>query len=358
MPLKMPVWSSILLKTGQVTCAHVGDDGDWERGMPKGYQVLTTGQYSLTKDIEVAHYAAATISFAAADTIADAANGLVTFLDGDTIVVKGSTGNDAVYTIASGGGAADHFHVAPNVINEAAGAYVSLYKRAAHSNEVVQDLRTGLMWSRYTSNAEKVGVASDGLLNWYAVATCFILHPVAADLSIVMPGNILRIVGGVLELPRYHVGDIIVCAGFASAVNLLPGYRVTSVVANGADLDITLWTCNNTLIAEVAAGVRSISLVCRSTFNYMAGANAIALSGYTDWRMPGHISLLSLADSEPPTGAPDVIAFPGWPTLARIWTSSTQADNAAYALATTFAQPIIGNILKTGTSPVSLLRGG
>jgi len=313
MPVKMPGWSSIPLKTGQVTVRHIGDAADYNRGMPKAYEILTTGQFSATSNLDVAHYAAATISFTAPDIIADSANGLVTFLNADTIVVKGSASNDGTYTIASGGAAADHFHVAPNVVNEGAARYVSMYKRAAHSNNCVLDKRTGIMWSRYNSSGDKVGPTSDGKLNWYDLAaTCFMLHPAAADLQIVMPGNILRIVGGAAEITRYHVGDIIVCAGFANAVNLLPGYRVTNVAVNGADLDITLWTCNQTLIAEAAAGVRSIKLICRSIYGYAAAANTIALAGYSDWIVPNAFCMGTLIDYEPPTGLPDAVAFPGF----------------------------------------------
>jgi hypothetical protein len=357
MPLKIPWWSSLLLKSGQTTCYHVGDDGDLEKGMPKGYEVLTAGQYAGTVNLDCACYAAATISFSAPDIIADSANGLVTFLTGDTIVIKGSAGNNVVYTIASGGGTADHFHVAPNVAVEAAGAYISVYKQTAHTNACVLDMRTGLMWSRTSSSAEKIGPASTGTLNWYDAATCFVLHPVAGDLAIVLP-NILRIVGGNAELPRYHVGNIIVCAGFATAVNLLPGYRILSVTVNGADLDIALWLGNNTLTAEAAAGLRSISLICRSAFGYAAAANAIALAGYTDWRLCGHFGMMSIMDNEAPNGLPDAAAFLGYANSNYTTATTNPANVAQQIYISSNSGCAVGAGAKTGNLLVQLVRAG
>lgn len=320
-----------IMKTRQLTCQHVGDDGDYEPGIPESFSIMTAGQFSGTTNVECPHYAAATISFTAPDTLADSANGLITFLSADTIVVHGSASNNGVYTINAGtGGTADHFHVTPNVLNEAAGAYISLTKRAAISNNVVIDNNTGLMWLRYTTGnpALKVGPTSNGYLNWYDTATCFTIHPAAADLQMMTTG--IKIVGGAAELPRYYAGMIIDPSGFANAVNNIPGYRVTAVAVNGADLDISLWTCKNTLIAEAAAGARDIRTVCRSIFGFCAGANAASLAGYTDWRIPNNLESLSISDSEGPTGWPNAVAFPSWVSLT--WTSLNWPGGTTQAL--------------------------
>ena len=42
-----------LLKTGQTTSYHAGDDGDLEYGVAHEYEVLTTGQYAGTTDITI-----------------------------------------------------------------------------------------------------------------------------------------------------------------------------------------------------------------------------------------------------------------------------------------------------------------
>ena len=343
-----------LLKTGQTTCYAVGDDGDREIGIAKGYTVRDAGHYAGTTNIDVAHYAAPTLSFVAPNTVNDAGAGLVTILAADTIVVKGSALNDGVYTVAVGG-VAGSFTTVGAVVNEGAGAYISLYKRAAHSNEAVDDLKTGKQWSRNTSTGERVGPASNGLLNWYDVATLFTLHPAAADVAMV--GNIIRIVGGAAELTSYHVGDLVGCAGFVNADNNLPGYYVESVTVNGANLDITIDPSNQTLVNEAAGGARSIGLVCRSIYNYAAGARLAALSNLTDWRVPNAFEQFSLqCDGVPPI---DAVAFPGYPVGSNVWASTRYrllpAVNAMY---THFQSGNIMNTPKTNNALVLLVRLG
>lgn len=346
-----------LLKTRQVTAYVVGDDGDYEKGLTRSYTVMSTGQFSGTTNIDVPHYAAATLTFAAADdSITDAAAGLVTFLSADTIVIHGSTDNDGVYTIAAGtGGVAGHFHVNEPLVDEAAGAYVTMCKRSAPSNNCVIDNVTGLMWRRATTNTEKVGAASNGFLVNYDAAACFILHPLAADLQMMTTG--IKIVGGAAELPRYFAGQALVCTGFANAVNNLPGYRVTSVAVNGADLDILLWTGNNTLIAEAAGGNRSISVVCRSIFSYCTSMNVMSLGGYNDWRIPNMYELASIADYETPTSVPDAVAFPVWPVGVFVWTSTVFTGAVTSAMQVNFNNGVIGNGVRTTAYAAAFVRG-
>ena len=350
-------YTSLLLETGQTTCYSVFDDGDVEAGVAKAYTPLVAGAYAGNSNIEVAHYAAATISFTlAGSVVADAANGLVTFLAGDTVVIKGSTLNDGVYTVAVGANPAQ-FTTVQALVNELAGAVVSLYKRTAHSNNAVDDDETGLQWSRNTSTGELIGPTSNGLLNWYDVATVFALHGAAADLSIVMPGNILRIVGGAGEVNAYHVGDLLDCAGFANAVNNFPGYYVESVTVNALDLDIVLDPSNQTLIAEAAGGARSIGLVCRSIFNYAAGARLAALSNLTDWRPPNVEELISIMDFEVPNALPDAVAFPGWP-FGIVWASTTCPGAIAQALYADFQWGRLPWGAKTSRYCAALVRLG
>lgn len=351
-----------LLKTRQTTAYMVGDDGDIEPGLPASYSVLTTGQFSGTTAVDTPHYAAAGISFVAPSTINDAGAGLVTFLDTDTIRVRGSALNDGVYTIAAGGGGAAGAIVVNEItiVNEGAGAYVTLCKRSTPSNNVVLDNVTGLMWRRYTTGrtgaAERIGNASDGNLNWYNTATCFTLHPAAADLQMIVVPPTLRIVGGAGEVARYFAGMVIDPSGFANAVNNLPGYRITAVTVNGADLDLILWTGRNTLIAEAAAGARDIRVVCRSIFAYAAAANAVAQAGYSDWRNPTDVAFTSLRVLEGASFVPDPVAFPLWPA-SYFWSSLTRPVDSARAHICGFAGSSISYDLKTVTYFCELIRG-
>lgn len=359
MPIRFPRRAGILLKTRQTSCYHVGDDGDYEPGIAPSYTVLSVGQYAGTTNIDSPHYATNGISFTAPSTISDAGAGLVTVLTGDTIRVYGSALNDGIYTVAAGGVAGAFTVNEITIQNELAGAYITLAKRASPSNNAVLDNITGLMWKRYTTGGpvEKVGAASVGALNWYDATTCFTLHPAAGDLQMMATG--IKIIGGAGEISRYFVGQTLVCSGFANPVNNLPGYRVTGVVVNGADLDITLWRGNNILIAEAAAGARDIKLVCRSVFSYCAAANAASFAGYTDWRIPTDTALFSLRDMEQPSAAPDAVAFPSWPTAAGDVVSSTSMPQSVTRYMTVqYDYGIAEYYLKAVALYCALVRGG
>jgi len=343
------------LKTGQTTCYAIGDDGDVEAGVAKAYTVNALAD---TSDIEVAHYAAATLSFTAPGTIADAANGLTAWFVNDRMVIKGSASNDGEVTVTGIGGAPANLTISA-AVNEIAGATISLYKVAAHSNNVVQDTKTGIMWSRNTSTGEAVGPASIGTLYWInttvGTGICT-LHNAANTVSCIAASNIFRIIGGAGEINRFHVGDAIDCIGFANAVNNHPGYYVESVTVNGLDLDIVVDPSNQVLIAEGAVG-DAIYLVCRSIWSYTAGARNAGLSGYTDWRPPNLTELNSIRDWEVPNALPDAVAFPGWPANL-VWTSTTSPSATANAMYIDFGGERADDTARGGLWLAALVRLG
>jgi hypothetical protein len=361
MPIRYPRRAAMLLATGQTTVYHAGDDGSYRRGIAKSYTVLSTGQYSGTTNVDSPGYAAATLSFdAASKEIRDSANLLAMFKTADTIRVRGSASNDGVYTVATGNDATK-IVTTEALVNEAASRYITICKRASPSNNAVLDNNTGLFWRRYTTGGpvEKVGPASDGLLVWYDVTKAYVLHPAAADLQIIASPATLRIVGGAGEIARYFVGACLDLTGFANAVNNLPGNVVSAVAVNGADLDISLNTLGGTLIAEAAAGSRSILLVCQSIFSYCAAMNAAALGGYSDWRVPNLYSLLSLAnwDTAPTSLLPDATAFPSWP-VAAFWSTTVRGNTAGNYLTFNFATGSVAVVSPTTAIYVAFARGG
>ncbi len=253
-----------MLKTGQTTQYNGKlDDGYYKKGVPKAYTVLASGAQSGNSNIDLVHLTASDISFTAATkTIAQVAAGLAIFKTGDIIVISGSGSNNGVYTIATGNVAAA-IVVSEALVDEAAGAAVSIAKRETKSNNCVQDLRTGLMWSRYLSNAGKMGAASDGLMPW-----------------------------------------------------------------TGSPYDI---------------------------FAYAAAANAAALGGFSDWRIPNMMELASLIDWS--TDTADTTIFPNW-NIGWIWTSHTHIYDASQAGRIYFTSVNFSIIAKTSTYWTALVRGG
>lgn len=267
MPLRMPRRAGLLLKTGQTTQYNSEpDDGYYERGLTKRYNILTTGQHSGTSNIDLIHLTAATIAFAATTpgTITDSGNALAMFKTGEVIVVSGSASNDGVYTVSTGG-VAGTIRTTEATVLEAAGATVSIAKREALSNNCVLDQNTGLMWARYTSaqNAT-MGTGGDGKMEW---------------------------------------------TGFLYDI-----------------------------------------------FQYAAAANAAALGGYTDWRIPNDIELANLRNMEAPVAAPDAVAFPSWPANY-VWSATTRPNITSYAMCVHFINGNVYSCAKAAAYYSALVRG-
>lgn len=178
-----------MLKTGQTTqYSSELDDGSYQAGIAKAYQVLTAGQYSGTTNIDLAHLVDTGISFDSATKEIRCAGkcGVFKAAGGDTVVVTGSGSNNGVYTSASA--TADKIVTNEAVVNEAAGESITLAKREAKSNNCVMDLNTGLMWLRDPSNTPaKMGAASDGLMPWTGAFSILPLGSNLASASRFMP---------------------------------------------------------------------------------------------------------------------------------------------------------------------------
>ena len=342
-----PPYDSLLLATGEITPYAFFADGAMRIGELKAY---TVDALAGNTDIQVAHLADSTLSFTAPNTIASAGNLLVGWAVNDRMLIKGSANNDGEVLVTGIGGAPANLTISA-AVNEIAGAVISLYKVAAHSNNVVQDTKTGRMWSRYTSTGEAVGVLSNGTLAWTGIV--FPLYNAANTISMIVPGNIVRITGGA-ALTQFHVGDLLQCGGFANAVNNLANLYVLSVTINGPNLDIAVDAGNEVLIAEGAVG-DTIGLVTRCIYNYMAGACLAGLSGYTDWRVPYDTELASLREMEAPNAVPDAVAFPGWPA-ASIWSDTTQPSGTGNAIYARYSDGMVPSSIKTTLYLAALVR--
>jgi hypothetical protein len=158
------LWRSLLLKTGQTTSYVDYDDGYYEKGIAKSYTVLTAGQFSGTKNIDLTHLVSNSGAFVAAtQTYTDAGKcGVFLAAGGDIIVITGSASNNGTFTTASA--TANTVVVTAGFVDEADAPETTFKKREAHSNACVLDNNTGLMWSQTVCG--KMGSASDGLLPW------------------------------------------------------------------------------------------------------------------------------------------------------------------------------------------------
>ncbi len=341
--------------TGQTTVFHVGDDGDYQKGTAPVYTVTITGAGSGTTNVDVPAYVGNTISFnddgAGNYTILDSANGLATLKTLDTILIRNSPANSKVLTVKTGN-VAGTCVVNESVTTEAAGAYVSICKREAKSNNTVYDSVTKKVWTRYVSAA--VGVASGGLLTFDA-STDRILHAANADLSVVLP-NIFRIVNGAGEVNRYNVGDAIYSYDFANPVNNLYSYLISSVVVNGADLDIHLQIGSIVMIAESLVNA-ILYLECNTIFTYCAACNIAAVGGVSDWRVPNvnefHFIFRFMGDGIS-VGQPDSVAFPSWPATAK-WVATKRSDGISGIVITT--QDSVAPSAANSSRSVLLVRG-
>ena len=156
-----------LLKTGQTTqYSSELDDGYYEKGLAKSYTVLSTGQYSGTANVDLAHYtgAAGAIAFDnVAKTITDTGNGLAIFKTGD-IILTDAPNNPGQFTVTTGNVAGTITCTGATFVTETPADAITIAKREAKSNNCVLDNNTGLMWSRYVSSL--MGSASDGKMPW------------------------------------------------------------------------------------------------------------------------------------------------------------------------------------------------
>ncbi len=91
-------------------------------------------------------------------------------------------------------------------------------------------------------------------------------------------------------------------------------------------------------------------------FPYVAAANAAALAGYSDWRIPNGYELLSLVDIEAASGVPDTTAFPVW-AASNTWSSTTQPNVTTNAFQVSFLTGGMGGNAKTNNFLCALVRG-
>jgi hypothetical protein len=93
-------------------------------------------------------------------------------------------------------------------------------------------------------------------------------------------------------------------------------------------------------------------------FAYCAAANAATLGGYTDWRIPNVYELMSIADYEATSSAPDNTVFTSFSATAETWSSNSRTTGTTFAYQLNFYDGVMSAIAKTNARFCLLVRGG
>lgn len=215
-------------------------------------------------------------------------------------------------------------------------------KTANVSNNIVHDENTGLDWQRFVVTSD-IGTGADGKLFWEQ----WILGP-KTDISVDAASKTINSVAG-----DFDTGAL--CAGRK--------FTVDGSGSNDGTYTVSTITANNIVtveaLADESAGASiSIETVGDLISDFVAQANANALGGYSDWRIPNsHSEFSTIIDLGEDGPCVDTIIFPSTPSSYH-WSSSTRPGNATFALLVHFGYGYVnGSHKQSSKYYVRLCRG-
>lgn len=192
-------------------------------------------------------------------------------------------------------------------------------KTHALSNNCVQDNKTGLMWARYVPTAD-IGPATDGQLFWeqWTLAAESCTFATAGD-------TITAAAGTPFNVDALCIGRKITISGTVNN----NGVVTVSAIANN------VITVSENLTDEGPVNT-TFATVDDLIWDALAQANANSLGGYTDWRIPNYLELISIVDLGVYNPCINTTVFPSTPSKYH-WTSSTRPDNTTLAFTVYFS---------------------
>ncbi len=367
--------------TGQTTqYSSKLDDGYYEKGLAKRYEVLTASQYSSTSNIDLIHLTAATISFSQGTKQIETA----------TIVATITTAGNATITVTAVGMANTPKAISVAVALEDTASLVAGKVRTALAADA--DVSAFFDVSGATDKVvltAKVKAANDTTMNIASADGTSVGITAAATSADTLAGDVIqKILDSANGLAIFKTGDTIVITSSTSnngVLTVATGNVAAEIVttealvdeAAGASVSIAKREAHsNNCVLDQNTGLMYSRYVANKMgaasdgklpwydatklydiFTYCAAANAAALGGYTDWRIPNKKELDNLCNMEAPNALPDAAAFPSWPSSDWIWSATTLPVDTSYALIVIFSLGTMSNGTKVTPYFVALVRG-
>ncbi len=223
------------------------------------------------------------------------------------------------------------------------------------------------------NTGQHAGTTNVDLPHYQAATIAFVaatkkITDTAAGLAMFKTGDTVVVTGSALNNGAYTVAtggvasEIVVAealldeaAGLGALLSKRAAWTNNCAVDDNTGL---MWTCATTKsykLGVLSDGKLPWTGQLYDIFALAVAANAAALAGYSDWRVPNLFELLSLLILEAPAAA--VPAALGWPALGSMHTSTTVPGTVANSFQPAMQTGSVSSNVKTTECLVTLVRG-